>query len=252
MTKHVPEPDPRSRFENEGIPDLQDGVPAQRREADPQEAPLPGDEPIAVDDHGTTVEEQIQGESLEGRLDRERPDASARRARGSGRVRRTGADRRRGTWGRLRSGYRVRTGAKGRAGVERPARGAVGSSMGRASQSRPDRGTGRGWEPGPRDRRGGRRGRPRQRRLLGRRVRHAGRTRMRRPAMNERPARPTDQGSAEEPTERACARQEDSRRGAGRPGRSVRSARYGRRHRPGLHPRLQSQPRPHTPRRLRA
>ncbi|MQA97178.1 MAG: hypothetical protein GEV11_22000 [Streptosporangiales bacterium] len=72
--KHVPEPDPRSRFEDEGIPDLQDGTPGQRWSVDPQEAPLPGDEPVAIEDHGTTVEEQIQGESLDGRLRREVPE----------------------------------------------------------------------------------------------------------------------------------------------------------------------------------
>lgn len=70
MTEH----DPRSRFEDEGIPDLQDGTPQQQWAQDPQEAPLPGERPAAVDDYGTTAEEQRQGESLDGRLARERPD----------------------------------------------------------------------------------------------------------------------------------------------------------------------------------
>ncbi|MFI6789937.1 DUF5709 domain-containing protein [Nonomuraea sp. NPDC050383] len=74
MTQHTPEHDPRSRFEDEGIPDLQDGTPEQQWAVDPQEAPLPGDRPIAVDEHGTTIDEQIQGESLDGRLSREVPD----------------------------------------------------------------------------------------------------------------------------------------------------------------------------------
>lgn len=74
MSEHVPEHDPRSRFEDEGIPDLQDGTPQQQWAVDPQEAPLPADHPLAVDDFGTTVEEQIEGESLDGRLDREVPD----------------------------------------------------------------------------------------------------------------------------------------------------------------------------------
>jgi hypothetical protein len=66
--------DPHSRFEDEGIPDMQDGTPQQQWAVDPQEAPLPGDSPMAVDDYGTTVEEEIQGESLEGRLRREVPE----------------------------------------------------------------------------------------------------------------------------------------------------------------------------------
>jgi hypothetical protein len=74
MTQQIPEPDPLSRFEDEGIPDLQDGTPQQQRAVDPQEAPLPGDRPVAVDDFGTTVEEQIEGEPLDGRLAREEPE----------------------------------------------------------------------------------------------------------------------------------------------------------------------------------
>jgi hypothetical protein len=74
VSKHIPEHDPRSRFEDEGIPDLQEGTPAQQRSSDPQEAPLPGDAPVAVDDYGTTNEEQAQGETLAGRLDREVPE----------------------------------------------------------------------------------------------------------------------------------------------------------------------------------
>ncbi|GGS74862.1 hypothetical protein GCM10010156_37080 [Planobispora rosea] len=74
MSHHIPERDPRSTFEDEGIPDLQDGSPEQRWAVDPQEAPVPGDRPMAVDDFGTTVDEQIQGESLEGRLAREIPE----------------------------------------------------------------------------------------------------------------------------------------------------------------------------------
>ncbi|MEV4800575.1 DUF5709 domain-containing protein [Nonomuraea sp. NPDC049421] len=74
MSHHVPEHDPRSRFEDEGIPDLQDGTPQQQWAVDPQEAPLPADEPVAVEEFGTTDDEQIQGESLSGRLDREMPE----------------------------------------------------------------------------------------------------------------------------------------------------------------------------------
>ena len=74
MTHRTPEPDPRSRFEDEGIPDLQDGSPEQEWAVDPQEAPVPADHPVAVDGYGTTVDEEVQGEPLAGRLDREQPD----------------------------------------------------------------------------------------------------------------------------------------------------------------------------------
>src|SRR5690606_20363401 len=73
----VTERDPRSRFEDEGIPDLQNGTPEQQWAEDPQEAPLPADYPVGVDEYGTTVDEQIQGESLEGRLEREVPEEEA-------------------------------------------------------------------------------------------------------------------------------------------------------------------------------
>jgi hypothetical protein len=41
---------------------------------DPQQASLPADQPAAVDDFGTTVEEQIEGEPLDMRVDRELPE----------------------------------------------------------------------------------------------------------------------------------------------------------------------------------
>jgi hypothetical protein len=68
------ERDIHSEMEDEGIPDLQDGYPEQYWAEDPQRAPVPGDRPIAVDDFGTTAEEQSEGESLDGRLSREEPD----------------------------------------------------------------------------------------------------------------------------------------------------------------------------------
>lgn len=77
MTQRTPEPDPRSRFEDEGIPDLEDGTPEQQWAVDPQEAPVPADHPVAVDDYGTTVDEEAQGEPLEGRVDREVPEEQA-------------------------------------------------------------------------------------------------------------------------------------------------------------------------------
>ena len=69
--------DPRSEFEDQGIPDLRDGYPEQEWTEDPQQAPVPGDEPMAVDDFGTTAEERREGESLNGRLSREEPEAEA-------------------------------------------------------------------------------------------------------------------------------------------------------------------------------
>jgi hypothetical protein len=77
MGEHVPEHDPRSRLEDEGIPDLQEGTPQQQWAVDPQEAPVPGDAPVAADDYGTTAGEQIQGEPLDGRLSREEPEDQA-------------------------------------------------------------------------------------------------------------------------------------------------------------------------------
>ncbi|WP_329245155.1 DUF5709 domain-containing protein [Actinoallomurus sp. NBC_01490] len=82
--------DPRSELEEQGIPDLQDGYPEQQWAEDPQQAPVPGDEPVAVEDFGTTAEEEREGESLDGRLSREEPDVGARGAtetpRGAGRL----------------------------------------------------------------------------------------------------------------------------------------------------------------------
>jgi hypothetical protein len=73
-----PPHDPPSRFEDEGIPDLQEGTPEQQWRQDPQEMPLPGREPVAVDDWGTTAEEQREGEPLDLRLRREVRDVDER------------------------------------------------------------------------------------------------------------------------------------------------------------------------------
>jgi hypothetical protein len=69
--------------EDQGIPDLDPALPAKEATGDAQEGlVLPGDEPRAAEEHGTTAEEQREGEPLEDRLDREEPDqeAPARRA----------------------------------------------------------------------------------------------------------------------------------------------------------------------------
>lgn len=67
--------DYRSSLEAEGIPEIADDTsPERERVEDPEEVALPGEQPIAVDDFGTTAGEQAAGESLDGRLAREEPD----------------------------------------------------------------------------------------------------------------------------------------------------------------------------------
>ncbi|XVQ89811.1 DUF5709 domain-containing protein [Microbispora siamensis] len=78
MRENKPQPDPRSRFEDEGIPDLQEGTPEQQWAEDPQEMPLPGDRPLGLDEYGTTPNEMREGESLGRRLSREVPDVDVR------------------------------------------------------------------------------------------------------------------------------------------------------------------------------
>ncbi|GLX09733.1 DUF5709 domain-containing protein [Microbispora sp. NBRC 16548] len=78
MRENKPQPDPRSRFEDEGIPDLQEGTPEQQWAEDPQEMPLPGDRPLGLDEYGTTPNEMREGESLRRRLSREVPDVDVR------------------------------------------------------------------------------------------------------------------------------------------------------------------------------
>jgi hypothetical protein len=68
--------------EDEGIPDLQDGTPEQYWSEDPQEAFLPGDAPVALDDYGTTADEVREGETLDERLRREEPEGAADREPG--------------------------------------------------------------------------------------------------------------------------------------------------------------------------
>ena len=75
MAKDRPEHDPRSPFEDEGIPDLQDGTPQQQWAQDPQQAPLISDDGFAAAaDYGTTANEQREGEGLARRLAREQPE----------------------------------------------------------------------------------------------------------------------------------------------------------------------------------
>jgi len=66
--------DPGSRWEEDGIPDLQEGTPEQYWAEDPQEAPVPGDKPTAVNRFGTTASEYQAGAPLDERLREEEPD----------------------------------------------------------------------------------------------------------------------------------------------------------------------------------
>jgi len=63
--------------EDEGIPEVsQDDSPTIARSEDPEFAPLPGEEPGASADFGTTAREQAEGESLDARLARETPEGA--------------------------------------------------------------------------------------------------------------------------------------------------------------------------------
>lgn len=91
MSQNMPERDPRSELEDEGIPDLQDSTPGRQRAADPQRMPVPADQPTAVDDYGTTAAEQAEGEPLDQRVDREVPEDQAMFGRAPEPVRRPAA-----------------------------------------------------------------------------------------------------------------------------------------------------------------
>ncbi|MEI4274065.1 hypothetical protein TEK04_20265 [Klenkia sp. LSe6-5] len=69
----------RDQFpEDAGIPEIADDTPEAGLAEDPQFAPDLGREtPLATTDFGTTAAEQAEGESLDGRLDREVPDVDA-------------------------------------------------------------------------------------------------------------------------------------------------------------------------------
>ena len=75
--------------EDEGIPDIGRPHPLQRDTGD-EGLLIPGDEPVAVDEPGTTATEQREGESLEERLDEEAPDAEPGVRRPPGRLREQG------------------------------------------------------------------------------------------------------------------------------------------------------------------
>jgi len=67
--------DPGASPESQGIPDVADDAFPERSVVDDPELPaLPGDQPVAVERTGTTVLEQIEGESLDERLSEEEPE----------------------------------------------------------------------------------------------------------------------------------------------------------------------------------
>jgi hypothetical protein len=72
-------PDPADPFEEEGLASQEPGLAGKRITGDPQDDfAVPGDEPMAVDDYGTTAAEERAGEPLDLRLAREQPDLAAR------------------------------------------------------------------------------------------------------------------------------------------------------------------------------
>jgi len=114
----------RSRFEDEGIPDLQEETPGVPEAGDAEELPLPGTEPGAVLDHGTTAEEQLRGEPLDARLAREEPDVLAEVSYGAGAAGTGGTG---GTEGTQGTGGTDIPGDPGEAlELERATRGAIG------------------------------------------------------------------------------------------------------------------------------
>ena len=72
-------PDPADPFEEEGLAaGAEDGLPSKRITGDPQDdMVVPGDRPMAVEDYGTTVAEEREGESIDRRLGREQPDLTS-------------------------------------------------------------------------------------------------------------------------------------------------------------------------------
>ena len=67
--------DPSDPFEDEGLASPDPGLAGKRITGDPQDDfPLPGEAPVAVNEFGTTVAEQQEGEPLDLRLSREEPD----------------------------------------------------------------------------------------------------------------------------------------------------------------------------------
>src|SRR5438270_9678292 len=68
-------------LEAEGVPDLEGPLPEKEATGDPQEGIAPPNyRPKAATDWGVTAEEQLRGEPLDVRLQREQPDFGSRDA----------------------------------------------------------------------------------------------------------------------------------------------------------------------------
>lgn len=79
MTSRIP--DPADPFEEEGLASPDPEYAGKRITGDAQEEiAVPGERPVAVDDFGTTLEEERAGEPLDARLRREEPDLLERAA----------------------------------------------------------------------------------------------------------------------------------------------------------------------------
>ncbi|NHC12587.1 DUF5709 domain-containing protein [Motilibacter deserti] len=71
-------PNPENPGLDPAFPDIvDDAAPERARYVDPQEPALPGDSYLGARAKGTTVEEQIEGESLDEKIAREVPDTLA-------------------------------------------------------------------------------------------------------------------------------------------------------------------------------
>lgn len=67
--------EPSDPFEDEGQASAEPGLAGKRITGDPQDdLPVAGEQPLAVDDYGTTALEQSLGEPLDVRLAREEPE----------------------------------------------------------------------------------------------------------------------------------------------------------------------------------
>jgi hypothetical protein len=76
VTSRIPEPaDP---FEEEGLATDGSALPGKEISGDTQDdTVVPADQPVVVDDYGTTGEEERAGEPMDLRLSREEPDLTA-------------------------------------------------------------------------------------------------------------------------------------------------------------------------------
>ena len=78
MTMRDEPGEPLSDLEQEGIPELQGGYPGELETGVSQDGLVaPGDQPVGVEEFGTTAAEERQDEPLAARVAREEPDVAA-------------------------------------------------------------------------------------------------------------------------------------------------------------------------------